>query len=210
MEDNKKMDLQQIKTGNNNISIITDDIIESIAKVKAFNSSQINNELYLLHKKLLNISKNKNKSHEVGIFWNLANPNEHHTILGSINGINMNDKNEVKQMVTYGSICSIAVLHNHPKNGLFSSRDIHSFADYDSIYLMTAVCNDGTIYMMRKERNFNPLLLVEYYNYGITNYIRKNNATNTKPYYSGIKYVAKHAKKIGITYRCSVKKKGGI
>ncbi len=203
------MNLQQIKTGNKNITIITDDIIEAIAKIEAFDSPQINDDLYVLHKKLLSISKNKNKSHEVGIFWNLANPNEYYTILGSMNGINMNDKNEVKQLVTYGSICSIAVLHNHPINGLFSSKDIHSFADYDSIYLMTAVCNDDTIYMMRKEQNFNPLLLVEYYNYGVTKYITENNTTNTKPYYSGIKYVAKHAKKIGITYKCSVKRKGG-
>ena len=203
------MNLQQIKTGNKNITIITDDIIEAIAKIEAFDSPQINDDLYVLHKKLLSISKNKNKSQEVGIFWNLANPNEYYTILGSMNGINMNDKNEVKQLVTYGSICSIAVLHNHPRNGLFSSKDIHSFADYDSIYLMTAVCNDGTIYMMRKEQNFNPLLLVEYYNYGVTKYITENNTTNTKPYYSGIKYVAKHAKKIGITYKCSVKRKGG-
>lgn len=29
----------------------------------------------------------------------------------------------------------------------------------------------------------------------------------TKPYYFGIKNVAKHAKEIGITYRCSVRRK---
>lgn len=31
-------------------------------------------------------------------------------------------------------------------------------------------------------------------------------AIKTKPYYYGTKNVAKHAKEIGITYRCSVKR----
>lgn len=199
------MELQQIKTGNDNISIITDKVIESIAKIKAFHLTQMNEELYKLHKKLLSTAKNKNKSYEVGMFWNLSDTDECFVIYGTMNGIDMNKNEEVKKLVTYGPICSIAVLHNHPRNGLFSSRDISSFIEYNSIYLLTAVCNDGTIYMLRKEANFNPFLLREYYNQGIKKNRRKS--LGNKPCYYGIKNVAKHAKEIGVTYRCSVRRK---
>lgn len=127
---------------------------------------------------------------------------------------------------------SIVIMHNHPRNGLFSSADIQSFIDFDSVYLMTAVCNDGTIYMVRKEKNFNPLLMQKYYNEGknrskyeaLQEKLKKakklgldmNNrndrriiqSISTKAYYYGIKNVAKHVKQIGITYRCSVKRRG--
>ncbi len=82
------------------------------------------------------------------------------------------------------------------ENGLFSGRDIESFADFMSIYAMTAVCNDGTIYTMVKLSEFDPILLKKVYNEGIG-----------KGMYSGMKNVAKHASKIGIKYHCSVKRR---
>lgn len=79
--------------------------------------------------------------------------------------------------------------------------------DYKSIYLMTAICNDGTIYMMRKEKKFNPILLSEYYNVGVMEGIKARKSGKSSAKYYGTKNVAKHAKEIGITYRCSVKRK---
>ena len=126
------------------------------------------------------------------------------------------------------NLLTVVVMHNHPRNGLFSGADIRSFIDFNSIYLMTAVCNDGTIYMLRKEKNFNPLLMQKYYNDGVAlsekaaqeerlrkakklkldiNDSDKIAKIQTKPYYFGIKNVARHAKEIGVTYRCSVRRK---
>ena len=91
----------------------------------------------------------------------------------------------------------MVVMHNHPRNGLFSGADLKSFVDYVSIYAMTAVCNDGTIYTIHKTRDFDPIALMTYYNIGI----QKGGE------YSGIKNVAKNASKIGIRYKCSIKRR---
>lgn len=203
------MHFQQIKTGKGNITELSNEIISSISRIKAFESTDMNQKLYELHKQMLTISMDKNKSYEVGIFWNLTDTDNFYIIRGTKDGIDMSDNEQVKRMVSYGPACSVAILHNHPRNGLFSYKDLSSFIAYNSIYIMTAVCNDGTIYMIRKEENFDPYLLNKYYSEGIhqnVQNISKRNGTG-KFYYNGIKNVAKHAKQIGITYRCSIKRK---
>jgi len=87
-------------------------------------------------------------------------------------------------------------MHNYPRNGLFSTADLASFADFNSIYAMAAICNDGTIYMMKKTLDFNPVLLFRYYNDGLG-----------KGIYSGMKNVARNAGRIGVEYKCSVKRR---
>lgn len=227
------MDFQQIKTGKNNYTIITDDIINNIVCIQAFKDPKMNSKLQEHHKDLLRYAKNKNNSKEIGLFWDLNNVDkEPLKIKGQINGFSINDNPEVSSLVKDPrNILTVVMMHNHPRNGLFSGADIRSFIDFNSIYLMTAVCNDGTIYMIRKEISFNPLLMEKYYNDGVAmskkaaqaEILRKakrlkldiNNINDkdkivkiqTKPYYFGIKNVAKHAKEIGITYRCSVSRK---
>lgn len=205
------MNFNQIKTGKN-ITLISNETINAICRIKAFDCKEMNDILYKLHKNLLEYAMNKNKSWEVGVFLNLNNTDEMYIVKGVMNGIDMRVEPRVINLIKYNPLCSVAVLHNHPRNGLFSGKDVSTFCDYNSIYLMTAVCNDGTIYMMRKEKNFNPLLLKEYYNQGLKQNLEKKKAESRKrsyvtPYYNGIKNVAKHAKEIGITYRCSVKRK---
>ena len=225
-------DFEQLKTGIGNISVITEETISRIPKVKAFSDEDMNDKLFEHHANLLRKAMNKNESNEVGLFWNLNDVEaECLEIYGKINGFNMRDNEDVYKLVNDpASFLSVIVMHNHPRNGLFSSVDLKTFADFDSIYMLTAVCNDGTIYMIRKEMNFNPFLLEKYYNEGAkTSVIKANeermrkakkmglNIANpidaekikniqTKPYYYGTKNVAKHAKEIGITYRCSVKR----
>lgn len=223
---------QQIKTGLS-ITNISQDTIDRIARIKAFNDSEMNNILYDHHKELLRISMNKNSNKEVGLFWNLNDKySKPLMILGETNGFNIKSDAEISSMVnTPYNLMSVVVMHNHPRNGMFSGVDIRSFIDFDSIYLMTAVCNDGTIYMLRKERAFQPFLMEQYYNDGVeqsrkavqreqAQKARKlkldiNNPDDTdkiakiktKSYYYGIKNIAKHAKEIGVTYRCSVRRK---
>ena len=223
------MDFQQIKTGLN-ITSISKDTIDKLAHIKAFDNTEMNNLLYKHHKELLRISMNKNSNKEVGLFWNLNDVyKEPLKIIGKIDGFNISSNDEINKMVKNPyNLLTVVVMHNHPRNGLFSGADIRSFIDFNSIYLMTAVCNDGTIYMLRKEKNFNPLLMQKYYNDGVAlsekaaqeerlrkakklkldiNDSDKIAKIQTKPYYFGIKNVARHAKEIGVTYRCSVRRK---
>lgn len=98
---------------------------------------------------------------------------------------------------------------------------------------MTAVCNDGKIYMIRKEENYSPQALKDYYEEGVkiseekckSEQLKKAkksgidildpqnteliNNIPTKPYFYGMHNVAKHAQMIGITFRCSVPRRGG-
>lgn len=230
------MELEQIKTGKCNYTYISEDTINRIACIKAFNDENMNKLLYSHHKELLRYAMNKNNHKEVGMFWDLKNIEKQCLMIkGTINGINIHDNMDINRLVKNPyNLLSVIVMHNHPRNGLFSSADIRSFIDFDSIYLMTAVCNDGTIYMLRKEIDFNPFLMEAYYNEGVK--LSKKDALAekrlkakklklninkpedkilidklvTKPYYYGIKSVAKHAREIGVTYRCSVPRKGGI
>ena len=49
---------------------------------------------------------------------------------------------------------SLIFLHNHPKNRIFSERDLESFMAADGILLMGVVCNNGTQYFMSKNNQF--------------------------------------------------------
>lgn len=199
------MGLQQIKTGTG-ITVITENIINRICRVQAFDNKEMNDLLYVWHQNLLRLAMNKNKSYEVGVFINLADTDDVYTIRGKANGIDMRTNGSVMALVRNNPPCSVAVLHNHPRNSLFSAKDISTFCDYDTIYLLTAVCNDGTIYLMRKEPSFDPVLLKYYYNEGVKLNMDKG---ERKYRFGGIKNVAKHAKRIGITYRCSIVRKRG-
>lgn len=189
-------ELQQIKKGKDGtITIINFETIELIPKVKLFSDKEMNEKLYQHHKRLLNISMKKNSSHEVGFFWNLNNLEEMFIIKGNQKSISLSDdilRNWIKTAPKY----SIVVMHNHPRNGLFSGADLKSFVDYVSIYAMTAVCNDGTIYSITKTAEFDPIALMMYYNRGL----------EMGGEYSGMKNVARNASKIGIKYKCSIKR----
>lgn len=228
------MDFQQIKTGLS-ITNIVQSTIDNIPRIQAFKDARMNDLLYKYHRELLYRAMTKNQNKEVGFFWNLMDLEQKPLeIMGADNGFNLKDNYDVFRLVdNMNSWYSVVVMHNHPRNGLFSAKDIDTFADYGSIYMMTAVCNDGTIYMMKKEMNFNSSLLRKYFNEGAKESVKEANAERlrkgkklgldpknpedkkkidklpTKPYYYGTKNVAKHSKEIGITYRCSVKRKGG-
>lgn len=105
------LDFEQIKTGKDNITEIDEDVIDRIAKVKAFQESEINNLLYQHHQELLKYAKNKNESNKVGFFWDLnLYEKEPLKIKGTKNGINMNDNSDVKGLVVSRHIMSVVVM----------------------------------------------------------------------------------------------------
>jgi hypothetical protein len=197
---NRRMQMKsvsQIKTGKKeNITIITDEIIESIAKTRLFNDNEMDTRLRELHQDLLRESKNKNKCKEVGVIWNLRKLEQVVCVHGIENGVDFRKNEASYELLNSPYKNSIVVLHNHPRNGLFSYRDLASFIKYDSIYAMTIVCNDGTIYTMSKTVDFNGNALLEYYNQNISH-----------KRYGAIKSIAHNAKKFGVIYKCSVRRK---
>lgn len=189
--------LQQIKKGKEDtITVLTLDVIEKIPRVKLFHDNEMDTKLYNHHKDLLNIAMKKNNSNEVGFFWNLNDLDEVFVVKGTQKSISLSDA-MLRNWIKIAPKNSIVVMHNHPRNGMFSGTDLKSFADYVSIYAMTAICNDGTIYSIHKTETFDPIALMVYYNIGI----QKGGE------YSGIKHVAKNASKIGIKYKCSIKRR---
>lgn len=189
------MDFRQIKRGKENIDIITQDTIDKMVCVKLFESSAMNKRLHELSQKVMRLSMKKNQSREVGLYWDLETDKPYY-VFGSKNSISLKDKPEIRQIVDEGCYNSIVFIHNHPRNGLFSSVDLRSFVENHSIFAMLAIGNDGNIHMMRKEKEFDSYKILLTYN---------ENAG--KDEYSGIKKVIKLSKKLGITYRFSTRRR---
>lgn len=179
-----------------NVTPITDELINRLPKTKLFDSNVfLNNELYKLHQKLLAYSKNKNNCCEVGILWNYT-INKYVIVKGTENGINLHENYSANLLLRDSYYNSLIFIHNHPKNSIFSFRDLHSFCNEDCIVAMTAVCNDGRIHILRKEEGFNSNAVEIAYN----NAFEKGR--------SGIREVLNNASKLRLMYRCSVPRKG--
>ena len=90
-------------------------------------------------------------------------------------------------------------IHNHPSTGTFSGEDFKMFCYHSSLYIMTVVGNDSSMYMLTKTTEFNVekamtdymKLAMQYYNDGFKN----NNGT------LAIREILKNAKKYGLLYR---------
>lgn len=182
----------QIKTGKEETKTeITDDIIKHITRIRLFEDFR-DDMLYELHQELLYHAR-KNRNNEVCILWDYVSK-EKVILYGTNKKVDMKTSPKALEMLETSN--SLIAMHNHPRNGLFSRRDLMTFGLRMSIRAMTVVCNDGTIYMLRKEKDFDFGKLMSIYN---------ENVSEKK--YSGIKAVARQAKKIGATYRCSVRRR---
>lgn len=53
-------------------------------------------------------------------------------------------------------------MHNHPSTGTFSGEDFKYFCNHESLYMITAIGNDGTIYALTKTYKFDIKVLGEY------------------------------------------------
>ena len=193
MKDSTGVEFNQRRVSRN-VTLIDEGTIEKIAKTRVFDKDELNNKLYQFHKKLLFTAKNKNKSNEVGILWNILT-DEYVIVMGTENGINICSSQRMASMLNTGYSNSLVFMHNHPRNSGFSYIDLNSFCEYNAIVVMTAVCNDGRIHAMRKEIGFNPDIVSLEYN----KYVQKN--------MSGMSNIIKNAPKLRLFYKCSVARK---
>ena len=95
-------------------------------------------------------------------------------------------------------------IHNHPSTGTFSGEDFKMFCLHNSLYMMTVIGNDSSVYILTKTFEFNAdkaiadyiHLSMQYYNKGYKN----NNGT------LAIKEILKNAKQYGLIYKKGRKK----
>ena len=113
------------------------------------------------HTKLLQLAK-ENFSDEVGILVDLHSW-EIDVIIGKGNMVKMSWNMEAYAKLAYYRKNTLLFMHNHPSSGTFSGEDFKMFCKYPSLYMMTVVGNDGTVYVLQKLFNFEPNIALSYY-----------------------------------------------
>ncbi len=107
----------------------------------------------------------------------------------------------VKQLIDTGYKNMYLVMHNHPSTGTFSGEDFKTFCNNDSIYIMTVVGNDGCVYVLTKDTNFDSDYAMRAYGKLTQKYQKySNNATRA------MKELLKDASKYNLTYKYGRKK----
>lgn len=188
------MEFRQIKTGLG-ITLITNETINSIAKVRVFEGrfSEIRNQrLYEINQKLLATAKNKNRSNEVGVLWDIVQDRTF-VFFGNENSIDTWKNIEGHKELYNGPSRTMLWTHNHPRNTSFSSTDIASFIHRDALMAALVVCNDGRIHTLVKDYSFDKVRCLMWYNMSKEGEMLKN--------------IIAHQREIGMWYRCSIPNK---
>ncbi len=139
---------------------------EYIAKVSTpkldFFDEEECEKIKALHKKLLETAMKDNDSNEVGFLVNLIDWTYLPT-LGGERGITIRSNPDAKELLITAPAHSLVFLHNHPRNSVFSERDLNSFLTTDAILMVTVVCNNGRTYYLVKSADYNTEDALKYY-----------------------------------------------
>lgn len=144
----------------------------------------------------LNI-KNRTNRMEVGILIDIHTW-EYWIIHGSVNEVQMKSNASALRTLETAHKNQLMFLHNHPSTGTFSGADLKYFCNHDTLYIITAVGNNGTIYSLTKTVDFNISVLAEYERLALEFYDKgyiKNNGT------LAMKEILKRAAEFGLLYR---------
>lgn len=96
---------------------------------------------------------------------------------------------------------SLLLMHNHPSTGTFSGEDFKTFCNTDSLYIVTVVGNDGSVYLLIKDKEFDIANALEFYGDLTQKYIgKRNNAT------LAMRELLRNADKVGLIYKKGRKK----
>ena len=132
---------------------------QAINKVKKVNPSGYSNENIKLieqkHIELLKYAREENYSNEVACLVNIKNNKSLNFVKGSVDEINIEGDTDYFHWLRTCEPGSLALLHNHPGLSYFSLNDINMFMKYDSIKTMTIVTNQGKVWYINKNENFN-------------------------------------------------------
>ena len=183
---------------------ITEIAIFKIRKTKIWGFSNAHEEfIQELHKLLLsearklNLENNTNKM-EVGILIDI-----HSWDYWIIHGnkeceVEMKNNPEAYGIFVKARKNQLMFMHNHPSTGTFSGEDFKFFCNNDSLYIITVVGNDGTVYVLAKTADFDIRVLADYTmlaaNYYKAGYIRNNGTL-------AIRDILKRANEYGLEYK---------
>jgi hypothetical protein len=157
-----KREIQQMINDNlfsqqsrSNKQYISKDIIDNlhIVKIDNFFDGKETLKINDIQKELLSKSKNNNNSDEVGILLSLIDWT-YITIYGNSEGISLSTNSKAKSILYTAPRNSLLFFHNHPKNSIFSERDIETFLTADGIMMVSVVCNNGRQFFLIKEKDF--------------------------------------------------------
>ena len=183
---------------------ITDVAIAKVPKTHIFGFSEEQNYyIQNLHKQLLAEAQKLNEEYktnqmEVGVLLDI-----HTWDYCQINGkkecsIDIRDSVDAYKMLTNARKNQLMLIHNHPSTGTFSGEDFKTFCNNDSLYIMSVVGNDASVYILVKTKDFDSRVLFEYARMAQRFYekgYKHNNGT------MAMKYILKHASEYGIEYK---------
>ena len=110
--------------------------------------------------------------------------------------VQMKDNQEAFLALSLAYKNQLMFMHNHPSTGTFSGVDLNTFCKHDSLYITTAVGNDGSIYTLTKKAGFISDDVTNEYTRLIHKYYKyDNNAT------MAMKDILKDASKFGLDYK---------
>ena len=168
--------------------MITQDTIDRVPCIRLFEfTTEEEKFIQHLHKEVLIYAMNKNESNEVGILVDMRTW-ESILIKGNRNSIDMGNSERARELLKTAPNRSLIFLHNHPNNTIFSSNDLRSFCANESLFMMTAICNNGNIHVLAKGFNFSPAAVMLAHNKGVS----EN---------KGIQNMIKQSRHLGVLYK---------
>lgn len=160
------------KYTNGNGIFITDETINKVKRKRIYVDNSINKHIQNWHKHILFISKNRVDKYphgEVGILSiitdniDIINSNDPYiqrllsgiVILGDYNNINAGSNTDYIKALSIIKDSELIFMHSHPNGDTFSYTDINTFINTPTLGVLTVIGNNGNIYVLSKEYDFN-------------------------------------------------------
>lgn len=184
---------------------ITDIAIDKVPQIHIFGFDMLQNQyIQRLHKLVLEEAKKLNVQYqtnemEIGLLVDIHSW-DYYIVKGQKPcEVDIKNNKDAFAKLLVSRKNQLMFIHNHPSTGTFSGEDFKTFCINESLYMMSVVGNDSSIYLLIKEHHFNAEkallsygeLAREYYERGFWN----NNGT------LAIKDILKHAQNYGLIYK---------
>lgn len=150
----REKELEQAKKRDHKI-YITDIAIEKVPYVHVPGLTKADNEvLQVEHQRLLKLAKTENNSNEVSIVLCLSK-GRNAVVFGDEVSVNAGGSPEAMGVFRVAGKGEIMYLHNHPTTSNFSFTDIATFLRESQIGVLSVVTNQGTVYVLSKNKQYN-------------------------------------------------------
>lgn len=182
---------------------------EAIAKVPFIKYKSIPEKHYhtiqQIAKKVLSISKEQNNSNEVAIVYSLdwerlAKEGKMYlgVSLGDEHSVDPTENPTAYHLVRNSVNCVVICMHNHPNLSKLSLDDVQFFLRRESVKMLAAVTNLGSISYIVKPDNFDWDAAISVYNEAVSIYKLKPNDLKTAQ--KAADYFLNNCKKANIIY----------